>query len=49
MLPVPVYGSLPGIVVQALAAETVNQGAPRSLPHVGSLAAARFLGARWPR
>ncbi len=32
MPPVPVYGSLPGIVVQALAAETVNAGAPRVLP-----------------
>jgi diguanylate cyclase (GGDEF)-like protein/PAS domain S-box-containing protein len=31
MPPVPVYGSLPGIVVQALAAETVNAGAPRVL------------------
>jgi diguanylate cyclase (GGDEF)-like protein/PAS domain S-box-containing protein len=30
--PVPVHGSLPGIVVQALAAETVNAGAPRELP-----------------
>jgi diguanylate cyclase (GGDEF)-like protein/PAS domain S-box-containing protein len=32
MPPVPIYGSLPGIVVQALAAETVNAGAPRVLP-----------------
>jgi diguanylate cyclase (GGDEF)-like protein/PAS domain S-box-containing protein len=29
MLAVPVHGSLPGIVVQALATETVNLGAPR--------------------
>ncbi len=29
---VPVYGSLPGIVVQALAAETVNIGAPKAPP-----------------
>jgi diguanylate cyclase (GGDEF)-like protein/PAS domain S-box-containing protein len=29
MLAVPVYGSLPGIVVQAIATETVNLGAPR--------------------
>jgi diguanylate cyclase (GGDEF)-like protein/PAS domain S-box-containing protein len=34
---VPVYGSLPGIVVQALAAETVNLGAPRAIPTWGSL------------
>jgi len=32
MLPVPVYHSLPGIVVQALAAETVNSGAPHAPP-----------------
>ncbi len=32
MPPVPIHGSLPGIVVQALAAETVNAGAPRVLP-----------------
>ena len=34
---VPVYGSLPGIVVQALAAETVNLGAPKTVPTWGSL------------
>jgi diguanylate cyclase (GGDEF)-like protein/PAS domain S-box-containing protein len=34
---VPVYGTLPGIVVQALAAETVNLGAPRTIPTWGSL------------
>jgi diguanylate cyclase (GGDEF)-like protein/PAS domain S-box-containing protein len=38
MLSVPVYRSLPGIVVQALAAETVNQGAPHALPNWASLA-----------
>src|SRR5688500_6834018 len=32
MPPVPIHGSLPGIVVQALAVETVNAGAPRLLP-----------------
>ncbi|MEO8061835.1 MAG: EAL domain-containing protein [Pseudomonadota bacterium] len=32
MLAVPVYGSLSGVEVQALAAETVNRGAPRALP-----------------
>jgi len=32
MLAVPVHRSLPGVVVQALAAESVNQGAPRSSP-----------------
>jgi len=34
---VPVYGSLPGIVVQALAAETVNLGAPKVVPRWSSL------------
>jgi CHASE2 domain-containing sensor protein len=34
---VPVYGSLPGIVLQALAAETVNLGAPKAVPTWGSL------------
>jgi diguanylate cyclase (GGDEF)-like protein/PAS domain S-box-containing protein len=32
MPPVPIHGSLPGIVVQALAVETVLAGAPRVLP-----------------
>jgi len=32
MLAVPVYGSLPGVVVQALAAETVAQGVPMVPP-----------------
>jgi diguanylate cyclase (GGDEF)-like protein/PAS domain S-box-containing protein len=61
MLPVPLHRSLPGVVVQALAAETVRQGAPRSLPAWGELglltfwtAAAAFLfalrgGTRWLR
>ena len=58
MLAVPVYRSLPGIVVQALAAETVNQGAPRALPAWVSLGVARVVGRargaalwveRWPR
>ena len=38
VLAVPVYGSMPGIVLQAMAAETVNQGAPWHLPVWGSLA-----------
>ena len=38
VLAVPVYGSMPGIVLQAMAAETVNQGAPRQLPTWASLA-----------
>jgi diguanylate cyclase (GGDEF)-like protein/PAS domain S-box-containing protein len=57
MLSVPVYRSLPGIVVQALAAETVNQGAPRAPPVWLSLAilaawvalAAWLYGTKWPR
>ena len=57
MLSVPLYGSLPGIVVQALATETVNQGAPRALPMWASLAlialwaalAALIYGANWQR
>ena len=32
MLPVPVYRSLPGVVVQALATESVRQGLLRTLP-----------------
>ena len=31
LVPVPVHGSLPGVVLQALAAETVTRGAPRAL------------------
>jgi diguanylate cyclase (GGDEF)-like protein/PAS domain S-box-containing protein len=34
---VPVYGNLPGIVVQALAAETVIRGAPKAVPTWGTL------------
>jgi len=57
MLSVPVYRSLPGIVVQALAAETVNQGAPSPVPFWATLALLAFwavlavvlYGARWPR
>ncbi|HEY6123301.1 MAG TPA: diguanylate cyclase, partial [Steroidobacteraceae bacterium] len=54
MLAVPLHRSLPGIVVQALAAESVNEGAPRPAPAwmwVGLLAiwialAALFYAAR---
>lgn len=54
---VPIYGSLPGIVVQALAAETVNLGAPRAVPLWGSLSllamwitlAALWFDASWRR
>ena len=57
MIPVPVYQQLPGVVVQALATETVNRGAPRPLPHWASLAllamwmaaVALLTGERWPR
>ncbi|MEJ0086534.1 MAG: EAL domain-containing protein [Pseudomonadota bacterium] len=38
MLAVPVYGSLPGVELQALATETVNRGAPRVLPDWAALA-----------
>jgi diguanylate cyclase (GGDEF)-like protein/PAS domain S-box-containing protein len=60
-LSVPVYRSLPGVVVQALAAETVNAGAPRvpsPLTSIGLLALWTTLiallysgkrGARWLR
>jgi diguanylate cyclase (GGDEF)-like protein/PAS domain S-box-containing protein len=37
MLPVPLYRSQPGIVVQALAAETIIAGAPKILPGWGYL------------
>ncbi len=43
MVAVPVHGQLPGIVVQALAAETVNLGAPRKLTGGQSL----LLAALW--
>jgi diguanylate cyclase (GGDEF)-like protein/PAS domain S-box-containing protein len=36
-LAVPVYGSLPGVVLQALATETARQGAPRALPRAAYL------------
>ena len=36
MIAVPVYGKLPGIVVQALATETVNQGAPQADRRAGA-------------
>jgi diguanylate cyclase (GGDEF)-like protein/PAS domain S-box-containing protein len=58
MLSVPVYRTLPGIVVQALAAETVNAGAPRTLPGWGSfgllalwtaLVALLFRGKKGPK
>jgi diguanylate cyclase (GGDEF)-like protein/PAS domain S-box-containing protein len=60
MLSVPLHRSLPGVVVQALAAETVQRGAPREMPWWGALgllafwtALAAFLsalnGARWLR
>ena len=34
---VPVYGALPGVVVQALATETVKQGVPKQVPPWGTL------------
>jgi diguanylate cyclase (GGDEF)-like protein/PAS domain S-box-containing protein len=57
MLPVPLHGALPGVVVQALAAETVNQGAPRvpgawlSLGLLAAFCALRALlhSSRWNR
>jgi diguanylate cyclase (GGDEF)-like protein/PAS domain S-box-containing protein len=57
MLSVPVYRSLPGIVVQALAAETVNQKPLRESPTWVSLALLAFwtalatlmFGAKWHR
>jgi diguanylate cyclase (GGDEF)-like protein/PAS domain S-box-containing protein len=55
MVAVPVYMSQPGIVVQALATETVNVGAPRApatwvslaLLGVATLAMSASYGARW--
>ena len=38
MLAVPLHRSLPGVVVQALAAETVHRGAPHKLPNWAQLA-----------
>jgi diguanylate cyclase (GGDEF)-like protein/PAS domain S-box-containing protein len=57
MLAVPVYRSLPGIVVQALAAETVTQGVPHTPPAwvmaavLGSwvMLVAFLFGTKWPR
>jgi len=57
MLSVPVYRSLPGIVVQALAAETVNQkvlrepspGIALALLAAWTLLLALLFGAKWPR
>ncbi|HUQ10434.1 MAG TPA: CHASE2 domain-containing protein, partial [Steroidobacteraceae bacterium] len=60
MVPVPLHRSLPGVVVQALAAETVQRGAPRAMSWWGALgllafwiALAAFLSAlhraRWLR
>ena len=48
MVPVPVYKSLPGVVVQALAAETVKAGARRTPPqwlYLAALAAWAALSA----
>jgi len=57
LLAVPVHRSLPGIVVQALATETVSQGAPRpsstwmwtALLALWAALAALMYGAKWPR
>jgi diguanylate cyclase (GGDEF)-like protein/PAS domain S-box-containing protein len=57
IIAVPVYGSLPGIVVQALATETVNQGAPRQIPSWGAalllalwtMLAALLIDTNWRR
>lgn len=57
MVAVPVYRSLPGIVVQALATETVNAGAPRTqttwaaltLLTLTTLLAALLYGSSWRR
>jgi diguanylate cyclase (GGDEF)-like protein/PAS domain S-box-containing protein len=57
MLAVPLHRSLPGIVVQALATESVNQGAPRPLPAwmwtlllaIWTAIAAVMYGAKWHR
>jgi diguanylate cyclase (GGDEF)-like protein/PAS domain S-box-containing protein len=57
LLPVPIYQSLPGVVVQAMATETVNRGAPRPLPLWANLALLALwmmaiawpLGDRWSR
>jgi diguanylate cyclase (GGDEF)-like protein/PAS domain S-box-containing protein len=57
LIAVPVYGSLPGIVVQALAAETVKHGPLRQVPTWGALVllalwtalAALLFDASWRR
>ncbi len=57
MLAVPLHGALPGVVVQALAAETVHRGAPRAPGlwwSLGSLAvfcvvSAMLYSSRWNR
>jgi diguanylate cyclase (GGDEF)-like protein/PAS domain S-box-containing protein len=57
VLAVPVYGSMPGIVLQAMAAETVSQQVPGRLPAWKSLAllalwaalASMFFATRWRR
>jgi diguanylate cyclase (GGDEF)-like protein/PAS domain S-box-containing protein len=57
VLAVPVYGRMPGIVVQALATETVNLSPPRVLPGwislvllgVCTLLAGSFFGSSWRR
>jgi diguanylate cyclase (GGDEF)-like protein/PAS domain S-box-containing protein len=57
MMAVPVHRSLPGIVVQALAAESVNQRAPRQAPTwmwllplaLWTALAAVLYGAKWHR
>jgi len=57
MLSVPVYRSLPGIIVQALASETVTQGTPSPMPMWATLVllalwavlAVLLYGAKWPR
>ena len=59
ILPVPVYRSVPRVVAQALATETVNAGALRKLPAganyallalwAGALALALSSGRRWKR
>lgn len=43
MLPVPVHRSLPGVVVQALAYQTLQQGGLRPLPTAASLAGLLLL------
>jgi diguanylate cyclase (GGDEF)-like protein/PAS domain S-box-containing protein len=57
MVSVPVYRSLPGIVVQALATETVNAGAPKAPPTwaaltllaLTTLLTALLYGSSWRR